>query len=188
MWSKGSLEPSYDSNYGRQNFGRRGRFNISVVNGEFVLRIVPSKFFSPLSFMALFNSSISFLMLRSSFSILEESSLEVLSRLLAWEFDSSSFWFSPIHRRSAFWDSIVFRSSSFWRVNSSTLAKRAWICCCYTASCCCAIPDSSLYFEELFCHWERWLEWLAFSTDGAKLMMQKIVVELLVAVDGRSCN
>ena len=64
-----------------------------VVNGEFVLWIIPSKFSPSLSFMALFNSSISFLMLRSSFSILEESSLKVLSRLLAWEFDFLHFDF-----------------------------------------------------------------------------------------------
>ena len=83
MWSKGTLEPSYDSNYKRQNFGGRGRFNTSVVNGESVLRIIPSEFSLPLSFVAIFNLSISFLMLRSSLSILEESSPDVLSRLLA---------------------------------------------------------------------------------------------------------
>ena len=91
MWSKGSLEPSYDSSYGRRNFGGRRQFSTSMVNGKSDLQIIPSKFSPPFSFMALFNLSISFLMLRSSFSILEESSPEVLSRLLAWEFDSSSF-------------------------------------------------------------------------------------------------
>ena len=109
MWSKGSLESSYDSNYGRQNFGGRGWFSTSIVNGESILQIIPSKFSPPLSFMPLFNSSIFFLMLQSSFSILEESSPEVLSCLLAWEFNSSSFWFSTVRQRSAFWDSIVFR-------------------------------------------------------------------------------
>ena len=82
MWSKGSLEPSYDSNCGRQNFSGRGRFNTSVVKGESVLRIIPSRFSLPLSFIALFSSSTSFLMLRSSISILAESSPEVLSCLL----------------------------------------------------------------------------------------------------------
>ena len=24
-----------------------------------------------------------------------------------------------------------------------------------------SVSASILYFEELFCHWERWLEWLA---------------------------
>lgn len=67
MWSKRSLELSYDSNYGRRNFGGKGRFSTSVVNGESVLRIIPSKFSLPLSFIALFSSSISFLMLRSLF-------------------------------------------------------------------------------------------------------------------------
>ena len=123
IWSKGSLEPSYDSNCGRRNFGGRGRFSTLVVHGEFVLLIIPSKFSPPLSLMELLNSSISFLMLWNSFSILEESSPTVLSRLLAWEFDSSSFWFPPVRRRSAFWDFIVFRSSSFWRVSSSTLMQ-----------------------------------------------------------------
>ena len=123
IWSKGSLEPSYDSNCGRRNFGGRGRFSTLVVHGEFVLLIIPSKFSPPLSLMELLNSSISFLMLWNSFSILEESSPTVLSRLLAWEFDSSSFWFPPFRRRSAFWDFIVFRSSSFWRVSSSTLMQ-----------------------------------------------------------------
>ena len=98
MWSKGSLEPSYDSNYGRRNFGERGWFSTSVVNGESVLQIIPPKFSLPLSFMILFNSSISFLTLWSSFSILEESSPEVLSCLLAWEFDSFSFCFPHVHR------------------------------------------------------------------------------------------
>ena len=138
MWSKGSLELSYDSSYRRRNFGGRGRFSTSIVNGESILRIIPSKFSPPLSFMELLNSSISFLMLRSSFSILKESSLEVLSHLLAWEFDSSSllcpssllscsssFWFSTVRWRSAFWDSTVFPSSLFLRVSSSTLARRA---------------------------------------------------------------
>ena len=61
MWSKGSLKPLYDSNCGRWNFGGRGRFNTSVVNGESILRINLYKFSPPFSFMALFNSSISFL-------------------------------------------------------------------------------------------------------------------------------
>ena len=134
MWSKGSLESLYDSNCGRRHFGGRGRFSTSIVNGESVLRIIPSRFSPPFSFIALFSSFISFIMLRSSLSILMESSPEVLSRLLAWEFDSSSFWFSPVRRCFTFWDSTVSRSSSFWRVSSSTLAKRAWICCCCTAS------------------------------------------------------
>ena len=155
MWSKGYLEPSYDSNCGRKNFGGRGHFSTSLVNGESVLQIIPSKFSPPLSFIALFSLSISFLMLRSSFSTLMESSPEVLSHLLAWEFDSSSFWFSPIRQCSIFWDSIVFRSSSFWQVNSSTLAKRAWICCCCTTSGWGVVFASISYSEELFCHWER---------------------------------
>ena len=33
MWSKGSLEQTYDSSYGRRNFGGKGWFNTSVVNG-----------------------------------------------------------------------------------------------------------------------------------------------------------
>ena len=102
MWSKGSLEPSYDSNCGRWNFGGRGEFSTSVVKGESVLRIIPSRFSPPLSFIVLFSLSISFLMLRSSFSTLVESSPEVLSHLLAWEFDSSSSWFSPVRWRSVF--------------------------------------------------------------------------------------
>ena len=113
MWSKGSLEPSYDSNYGRWNFGRKGRFSTSLVNDESVLRIIPSRFSPPLSFIVLFSSSISFLMLRSSFSTLVESFPEIMSHPLAWEFDSSWFWFSPVHRCSTFWDSIIFRSFSF---------------------------------------------------------------------------
>ena len=77
IWSKGSLVPSYDSNCGRRNFGGRGRFSTSVVNGESVLRIIPSRFFPPLSFIAFFSLSISFLMLWSSFSTLVESSPDV---------------------------------------------------------------------------------------------------------------
>ena len=174
MWSKGSLEPSYDSNYGRQNFGGRGWISTSLVNGESDLRIIPSKFSPPLSFMALFNSSIFFPMLRSLFSTLVESSPEVPIHLLAWDFDSSSFWFSPVRRHSAFWDSIVFCSSSFLQVNSSTFAKKAWICCCCTASGWGVASASISYSEELFCHWERRLEWIVFPTDGTKLMVQKI--------------
>ena len=102
MWSKGSLEPLYDLNCGRQNFGKRGRFSTSVVNVEPVLRIILSRFSPPLSFIALFSSSISFLMLQSSFSTLMESSPKILSHLLAWEFGSSSFWFSPVCRHFAF--------------------------------------------------------------------------------------
>ena len=152
MWSKGSLELSYDSNYRRRNFGGRGQYSTLVVNDESVFRIIPFRFSPPLSFIALFSSSISFLMLRSSFSILVESSPEVLSHLLAWEFDSSSFWFSPVRWHSAFWDSIVFHNSSFWRVSFSTLAKRAWICYCCTAFGWGVVLASILYFEELVCH------------------------------------
>ena len=83
MWSKGSLEPSYDSNCRRQNFGGRGQFSSSAVNGESILQIILSRLSSPLSFIALFSSSISFLMLWSSFSILVESSPKILSHLLA---------------------------------------------------------------------------------------------------------
>ena len=31
------MEPLYDSNYRRQNFGARGRFNASSVNGEKII-------------------------------------------------------------------------------------------------------------------------------------------------------
>ena len=134
----------------------------------------PTRFSPPLYSIALFSSSTSFLMLRSSFFIRVESSFEVLSYLLAWEFDSSSFWFSLVCRRSTFWDSIVFHSSSFRRVSTSILAKRAWICCCCIAFGWGLVFASISYFEELFCHWERWLEWLAIPIDGIKLMMQKI--------------
>ena len=173
MWSKRSLEPSYDSNYRRRNFSGRRWFSTSVVNGESVLRIIPARFSLPFSFIELFNLSISFLMLRSLFSIVMESSPAVLSRLLAWEFNSSSFCFSPVRQHSMFWDSTVFHSSSLWRVSSSTLAKRAWICYYCTASGWGVFSASISYSKELFCHWERWLEWLGFPTDGAKLMMQK---------------
>ena len=81
MWSKESLEPSYDFNYRRQNFSGRGWFSTSLENGESVLRIIPSRFSPPLSFITLFSSSMSFLMLWSSFSTLVESSPEVLSHL-----------------------------------------------------------------------------------------------------------
>ena len=53
------MELSYDSNFGRQNFGGRGQFSTSLVNGESVLQIIPSRFSLPLSFIALFISSIS---------------------------------------------------------------------------------------------------------------------------------
>ena len=152
MWSKGSLKLSYDSNCGRQNFDGKGRFSTSVMNDESILQIIPSKFSLHLSFRALFSLSISFLMLWSSFSILVESSPEVLSRLLAWEFDSSSFWFSSACWCFTFWDSTIFRNSSFWQVSSSTLAKMAWICYCCTTTGCCAVSAFISYFNELFCH------------------------------------
>ena len=44
MWSKGSLEPLYDSSFGRWNFDRRRWFSTSVMNGESVLQIILSKF------------------------------------------------------------------------------------------------------------------------------------------------
>ena len=141
---------SWNCHVGDKNFNGRGRFSTSVVNGEFIIRIIPSKFSPPLSFMALLNLFIFFLMLRSSFSILEESFPEVLSRLLAWEFDSSSFWFSIVYWRFVFWDSIIFHSSSFWWVSSSTLARRAWICCYYTVSGCCAASTPSCISRNPF--------------------------------------
>ena len=71
-WSKGSLELLNVSSWGRQNFDGRGRFNTSVVNGELVLRIILSRFSTALSFIAFLSSSISLLMLWSSFFILDE--------------------------------------------------------------------------------------------------------------------
>ena len=47
MWFKGSLELLYDSNCGRRNFGGKGWFSTSLVNGESILRIIPSKFSPP---------------------------------------------------------------------------------------------------------------------------------------------
>ena len=83
IWSKGSLKMSKDSNWGRQNFGRSGRFNTSVVNGESVLQIIPTKFFTALSFTTLLRSSISLLIFRSSLSILDKFSFDALVLLLA---------------------------------------------------------------------------------------------------------
>ena len=172
MWSKGSLESSYDSNCGRRNFGGRRRLSTSVVNDESVLQIIPSKFSLPLSFMALSNLSISFLLLRNSFSILEESSLEVLSCLFAHSLTWRVwFFFILVFAYSSMFCILGFHCLLQLFILASQLfhiSQRAWICCYCTAS------GSILFFEELFCHWERWLEWLVFPTDGAKLMMQKI--------------
>ena len=108
MWSKGSLKPPKESNWGRRNFGGSGRFNTSVVNGESVLRIILSKFSTVLSFTAFLSSSISLLMLRSSLSILDEFSSGVLVLLFVWLFDHSSLWFPSILRRSSsFWFSTI---------------------------------------------------------------------------------
>ena len=158
MWSKGSLEPSNDSSWGRWNFGGRGWFNTSVVNGESILQIIPSRFSIALSFIAWLSLSISLLMLRSSFSTLDEFSFNVLILLLIWLSNSSSllfpsilrgcsssFWFLVVRCLFPFWDLAALRSSSFWRVNSSTLATRAWIYCV-------AYSESILCYEGLFCH------------------------------------
>ena len=158
MWSKGSLESSNDSSWGRWNFGGRGWFNTSMVNGESVLQIIPSRFSIALSFIALLSLSISLLMLQSSFSILDEFSSDVLILLLIWLSNSSSllfpsilrgcsssFWFLVVYCRFPFWDLAALRSSSFWWVNSSTLATRAWIYCA-------AYSESILCYEGLFCH------------------------------------
>jgi len=98
MWSKGSLEPSNGSSWGRRNFGGRGRFNTSMVNGESIHQIIPSKFSIALSFTTFLSSSISLLMLRSSFSILDEFSSDVLTLLLIWLSDSSPLLFPSILR------------------------------------------------------------------------------------------
>ena len=98
MWSKGSLEPSNDSSWGRWNFGGRGWFNTSVVNGESILQIIPSRFSIALSFIAWLSLSISLLMLRSSFSTLDEFSFNVLILLLIWLSNSSSLLFPSILR------------------------------------------------------------------------------------------
>ena len=98
MWSKGSLEPSNGSSWGRRNSGGKGRFNTSVVNGESILQIIPSRFSTALSFTTFLSSSISLLILRSSFSILDEFSSDVLAFLLIWLSDSSSLLFPLILR------------------------------------------------------------------------------------------
>ena len=132
----GSFEPSKDSNWGRRNFCGSGRFNTSVVNGESVLWIIPSKFSTALSFIAFLSSSISLLILQSLLSILDEFSFGVLILLFSWLSDPSllwfpsilrrlsSFWFSKIHCRSSFWDLVTLLNSSFWRVTSSKVAVR----------------------------------------------------------------
>ena len=157
MWSKGSFEPSYDLSWGSWNFGGRGRFNTSMVNGEFVLRIILYKFSMVLSFTVLLSSSISLFILWSSFSILDEFSFDTFVLLLIWLSDSSlllfpsilrgcssSFWFLVVRSCSLFWDSATLRSSSFWQVNYAILTMRAWICCA-------ACSRSVLHCENLFC-------------------------------------
>ena len=112
MWSKRSFEPSYDSSWGRQNFARRGRFNTSVVNGESVLRISPSRFSMTFPFIALLSSS-----------MLDEFSSEAL--VLLW----SSLLFLCL---SSFlwlvWALTIYLSSEFCCISSLTLAASAWIC------------------------------------------------------------
>ena len=178
MWSNGSLEPSNDSSWGRKNFGGRGWFNTSVVNGQFVLRIIPSRLSIALSFTAFLSSSISLLMLQSSLSILDGFSSNALVLLLAWLSDpssfwfpsilrhSSSFWFSTVHYHSSFWDLAALFSSSFWRVNSSTLATRAWMCCA-------ACSTSILCYEVFCCHLQKMAWMISVPIDSTKLMMRK---------------
>ena len=69
MWSSGSICPSYVFKWGSQNFGGRGHSRTSLVNGESVLLIIPSKFLDDFPFRAFFISSISFLMFLRSTSL-----------------------------------------------------------------------------------------------------------------------
>ena len=85
-------------------------------------------------------------------------------------------------------NTIAFHSSSFYQVSSSTLAKRAWICCCCTVSSWGAISAFISYFEELFFYWERWLEWLGSPQTAPNYWCKKSAVEILVIADGRSCD
>ena len=96
MWSKGSLELSYDSSWRRQYFSWKGRFNTSMVNSKSVLRIILSRFSIALSFTAFLSSFISLLLLRSSLSILGELSSNALVFLLIWLSYSSSLLFPSI--------------------------------------------------------------------------------------------
>ena len=122
MWSKGSLEPSKDSNWGRRNFGGSGRFNISMMNGESVLWIIPSKFSTALSFTAFLSSSISLLMLWSSLSFLDEFSFGVLVLPFVWLSDPSSFYFlrsSDAFLHSGFPWSLVIPHSGIQQLSSA---------------------------------------------------------------------
>ena len=72
IWSRGSFHPSKDSSCGSRNMGGNGQFGTSVVKGESVLRIIPSRLDVDLSFIAFFSLSISLSILRNISSILKE--------------------------------------------------------------------------------------------------------------------
>lgn len=73
MWSNGSFRPSYELSYGRLNLGGKGHFKTLVMKEESVVFTIPSRFLVIFSFIALFSSSIFFLLFlrRSSFVLLE---------------------------------------------------------------------------------------------------------------------
>ena len=145
-WSKRFFEQSYGSSWGRQNFVGRGWFNTSVVNGESIPQIIPSRFSMDFSFMALLSSSISLLMLQSSLSILDEFSFEALVFLWFNEsaVSSSLLFFYLFSFLWSLWALAICLSSEFCRVSSLTLVVSAWICCATWV-------ESIWYQEEFFC-------------------------------------
>ena len=72
IWSRGSFHPSKDSSCGSRNMGGNGQFGTSVVKGEYILWIIPSRLDADFSFTAFLSLLISLSILQNISSILEE--------------------------------------------------------------------------------------------------------------------
>ena len=123
-WSKGSFSLSNGPSCSRRNFEGIGHSKTVVVKGESILLTIQSKLRSIFSLIALFSSSISFLI---SLKRSKLGSYGVASHRC-----SSFLWLSPLSsqlvpdRFSSYCNRNLI--SWFYRVGSSTPTMNVWIC------------------------------------------------------------
>ena len=180
MWSNRSFKSSYNSSCGRRNLGGKGHSTTFFVKGELVLFTIQSRILVVFSFIAFFNSSISFLMLisKSSFALSNHSILlkPSLPSLFSGSCTTSSFLLFLIHLDEWF-SSCCSRCLISWfcLVNSSILAVSIWICKA-NATESCGMLDSIWILKMVELRFQIEVR-KSFPTDDTKLM--KLIRQLI---------
>ena len=186
MWSNGSFKSSYNLSCGRRNLGGKGHSITFFMKGELVLFTIQSRILVVFSFIAFFNSSISFFMLlsRSSLALSDHSVLiePSIPSLFSKACTSYSFllffillneWFSSYCTRCLI--------SWFCLVNSSILALSIWICKA-NATKSCGMLDSIWILKMVELCFQIEVR-KSFPTDDAKLMKLNSSVDMFIQTE-----